>query len=81
MEETPKHCSLHYFLYGLQICVICIATSLCIFKLFTSETDSKIWASILSSCIGYILPNPTPKCKCASVSNENQAPVQNENLV
>ena len=76
MDESSKRCTVHYFLYSVQIFVVCIAVSVSIFKLFSTETDSQIWVSILSSCIGYVLPNPTPKCKCVpskkplSVSDE-----------
>ena len=64
MDDVTKQCSAHFFLYSVQIFVICVAISVSIFKLFSTETDSQIWVSILSSCVGYILPNPTPKCVC-----------------
>ena len=76
MGASANRCSLHYLLYGVQIFVICVAISASIFKLFSTEMDSQFWVSILSSSIGYILPNPTIKCKCVpskkplSVSNE-----------
>ena len=66
MGDESKHCTVHYFLYGVQIIIVCIAVSVSLFKLFSTETDSQIWTSVLSSCIGYVLPNPTPKCKCVS---------------
>ena len=64
MGEESKRCTVHYFLYGVQIIFVCVAVSVSLFKLFSTEKDSQIWTSILSSCVGYILPNPTPKCKC-----------------
>ena len=76
MDESSKRCTVNYFLYIVQIFVVCVAVSVSIFKLFSTETDSQIWVSILSSCIGYVLPNPTPKCECVpskktlSVSDE-----------
>ena len=43
---------------------VCVVMSVSLFKLFTTEKDTQIWTAILTSCVGYILPNPTPKCKC-----------------
>ena len=64
MKKPSKRCTLHIFLYTIQILVICIAISVSVFKLFTSENGSQFWVSLLSSSVGYILPTPNPKCSC-----------------
>ena len=78
MGASANRCSLHYFLYGVQIFVICIAIAASVFKLFSTETDSQFWVSILSSCIGYVLPNPTPNCKCASSEKPSSVHLEEE---
>ena len=79
MMGPSNRCSLHYFLYGVQIFVVCVAISTSIFKLFSTEKDPQFWVAILSSCIGYILPNPTPKCEC--ISSENQSSTRSEDVI
>ena len=48
--------------YILQVLVIYIVIITSIYNLtrgYCSQSDQKLWVAILSSCIGYLLPNPT----------------------
>jgi hypothetical protein len=49
--------------FGTQVFLIYIivVTSIVNLSLNGSEGDSKIWIILLSSCLGYILPNPKLK--------------------
>ena len=78
MGDESKHCTVHYFLYGVQIIIVCIGVSVSLFKLLSTEMDSQIWTTVLSSCIGYVLPSPTPKCNCASSKKTNTEIVEEE---
>ena len=78
MGESTNRCSIHYFLYSVQIFVICVAISVSVFKLFSTETDSQFWVSMFSSCVGYVLPNPTPNCKCDSRGKTTSAHIEEE---
>lgn len=45
-----------------QYSIIFLLISVCIYKLCASELsceDSKFWSSLLTSLVGYILPNPS----------------------
>ena len=42
-----------------QFLIILIVISTSIYNLSVNSEDSSLWISLLSSCLGYILPNPT----------------------
>ena len=51
--------------YITQVIIIYIVIITCIINLSISNGDSNLWTALLSSCLGYILPNPTMKNKPA----------------
>lgn len=44
--------------YGSQILLIYLVVGTAIYNLSTGQGDSNLWTALLSSCLGYILPNP-----------------------
>ena len=46
-----------------QIIVIFVIIITCIVNLSIKNGDSNLWVALLSSCLGYILPNPRIKNK------------------
>ena len=45
--------------FGSQICVVMIVVVASIYNLSVGDTKkSELWTALLSSCLGYILPNP-----------------------
>jgi len=51
------------FVVASQILLIYAVVVASIYNLSTSQGDSKLWASLLSSCLGYLLPSPSLKLK------------------
>ena len=51
------------FVFAVQVILIYIIviTSVVNLTINVDESQSKIWIILLSSCLGYILPNPTIK--------------------
>ena len=47
--------------YIAQIVVIYLVIITCITNLSLSNGDSNLWTALLSSCLGYMLPNPSIK--------------------
>lgn len=47
--------------YFTQVLLIYIVVITCIVNLTLQRDDGKIWISLLSGAIGYILPNPSIK--------------------
>ena len=43
------------------VIIIYIVVCLCLFNLTTGRGDSNLWSALLTSCMGYLLPNPTIK--------------------
>ena len=48
-------------IYFSQIILIYIVIITCILNLSLQNNDSNLWTALLSSCLGYILPNPRLK--------------------
>ena len=57
-----------------QVFLIYIIVTSCIVNLSLGRGDSNLWTCLLSSCLGYLLPNP----KLNSVNREKQPPPQDE---
>ena len=49
--------------YITQVILIYIIVITCIVNLSIKVGDSNLWTALLSSCLGYLLPNPTLKKK------------------
>ena len=49
--------------YITQVVVIYIVIITCIVNLSIGNGDSNLWTAPLSSCLGYMLPNPSIKDK------------------
>ena len=49
--------------YLCQIIVIYVVIITCIVNLSIDNGDSNLWTALLSSSLGYLLPNPTLKKK------------------
>ena len=49
--------------YISQVILIYIIVITCIVNLSIKVGDSNLWTALLSSCLGYLLPNPTLKKK------------------
>ena len=47
--------------YILQVIVVYIVIITCIANLSLTDGDSNLWTALLSSCLGYMLPNPSIK--------------------
>lgn len=48
-------------LFGFQLFIIVVVISASIYNLSTKTEDKTLWTSLLSSAIGYTLPNPVIK--------------------
>ena len=46
-----------------QVIIIYIVIITCIINLSLANGDSNLWTALLSSCLGYMLPNPSIKNK------------------
>ena len=44
--------------FVIQIIAIFTVILACIYNLSAGNTNTKLWISLLSCCVGYILPNP-----------------------
>ena len=44
-----------------QVIIVYIVVIVSIINLSLEVNDKNIWIILLSSCLGYLLPNPTPK--------------------
>jgi hypothetical protein len=44
-----------------QVIIIYVVVCICLFNLSTDHCNSNLWSSLLSGCLGYLLPNPTIK--------------------
>ena len=49
------------FQYIAQIIIIYLVIITCITNLSMTNGDSNLWTALLSSCLGYMLPNPSIK--------------------
>ena len=56
-------------MYLSQIVMIFIVMITSLYNLTNSVGDSSLWTALLTSCLGYILPNP--KIKSVKSRNEN----------
>ena len=54
-------CSRSLLVFLSQVLLIYVVVGFAIYNLSvgTKEANEKLWIAILSSCIGYLLPNPT----------------------
>ena len=66
--STPTANELIYF---TQILVIFIVVITSLYNLCVQSGDDSLWTALLTSCIGYILPNP--KLKTKSNNNTNNS--------
>ena len=46
-----------------QVIIIYVVICLCLANLSLERGDSNLWSSLLSGCLGYLLPSPTIKTK------------------
>jgi len=51
------------FVVASQILLIYAVVIACIYSLSTSQSGSKLWVSLFSSCLGYLLRSPSLKLK------------------
>ena len=58
-KVTPKA----QIVYISQIVIIYIIILTCIINLSIGNGDKTLWCTLLASCLGYILPNPSIKRK------------------
>ena len=56
-------------MYLSQIILIFIVMLTSLYNLSNNVGDSSLWTALLTSCLGYILPNP--KIKSVKIKNEN----------
>jgi hypothetical protein len=49
------------YLFAAQIIIIVIVITTSIYNLTLNNGDTNLWTALLSSSIGYILPNPSLK--------------------
>ena len=47
--------------YFCQVALIYIVVITCIVNLTLQRDEGKVWTALLSSCLGYLLPNPSIK--------------------
>lgn len=47
--------------FGCQMVLIYMVVGTSIYNLSTGQGDSNLWTALLSSCLGYVLPNPSLK--------------------
>ena len=57
--------------YCTQVVMIYVVIITCIFNLSLHNGDSNLWTALLSSCLGYLLPNPHMKTKKVPNVNNN----------
>ena len=55
-EITHRH-----IIYYCQITVICVIVITCLLNLSLSDDKDCVWSTLLSACIGYLLPPPKLK--------------------
>ena len=55
---NKKHFKSEYILFAVQVTVIFIVICTCIVNLTVGNGNKTLWTVILSSSLGYILPNP-----------------------
>lgn len=56
-DEGRRRSALVYY---TQVAVVYTVIVVCVVNLCLTSGDSVLWSSLLSSCIGYLLPNPKP---------------------
>ena len=56
-EKVPK-AEIVFVCQTLMIFTVIVAS---VYNLSTNHPDSTLWTALLSSCLGYLLPNPTLK--------------------
>ena len=61
--EVPKQ----EIIYLSQVVLIYIVVVTCVVNLTLWDVNQSLWASLLSGCIGYILPSPKLRKKHESV--------------
>lgn len=49
--------------YFCQVILIYIVVITCVVNLTLQRDDGKVWTSLLSGCLGYMLPNPKIKIR------------------
>ena len=47
--------------YFCQVILIYIVVIVCVVNLTLQRDEGKVWTALLSSCLGYLLPNPSIK--------------------
>ena len=47
------------FVYLFQVILLYIVIITCIINLSIGNCNSELWTALLSSCLGYMLPNPS----------------------
>ena len=53
-QEFPKN----EIIYLTQVVLIYIVVCACIYNLTSGQENQALWSSILSGCLGYMLPSP-----------------------
>ena len=54
---VPKSESVYFCQVFLILCVVLVS----IYDLTNQQGDQQLWVALLSSCMGYLLPNPSIK--------------------
>ena len=58
----------HLLIFISQILILYIVIAVCLVNLTRGSTNSNLWTALLSSSIGYILPNPKFKRKNTTIA-------------
>ena len=69
----------NHFGFWSQIFIIYIVIITCIVNLSIANGNSNLWTALLSSCLGYILPNP--KLKKSAQTDSVDGRVSERNLL
>jgi hypothetical protein len=65
-REMPKMEVVFFF----QIFIIFIVVMTCVINLSINNGNSNLWTALLSSCLGYILPSPSPTSNSRSTKDD-----------
>ena len=66
---TMEVCRRSKISFGIQISIICIVIIAAVINISLNTGNKDLWVMLISSCLGYILPNP--KLKVVKENNNN----------
>ena len=58
--------------YGCQVFVVFVVVIVSLYNLTTSHPNLNLWTILLSSSLGYILPNPRLETKVLKINKKNK---------